>query len=73
MAELIVYMPDHVPGDQDPAEVSGEIVGNLVRCKDCKYGSEVFDSIVCRRHQPKYRTKFGHGQDWFCADGVLKD
>ena len=41
----------------------------IVRCRNCKYGVGVFDSIVCKRHQPKYRTKFGHGPDWFCADG----
>ena len=41
----------------------------IVRCRDCKHGVSVFDSIVCKRHQPKYRTQFGHDPDWFCADG----
>lgn len=41
----------------------------VVRCKDCKYGTEMSGNIVC--HQPKhdkYETDI-RSFDWFCADG----
>lgn len=68
MAELIVYMPDHVSGDRDPADVRGEIIGNLVRCKDCKFWNNNGIITKCEKHIGN-----GYPGDWFCADGKRKD
>ena len=38
-------------------------VGELVRCKDCKYGNVTFNGIVLCSKGGK------HEPDWFCADG----
>ena len=41
----------------------------LVRCKDCKYGTEKSGNIIC--HNPthdEYETDI-RPFDWFCADG----
>ena len=42
-----------------------EIVGELVRCKDCKYN----DDGECIIKAGWFPVK----PDWFCADGVKKD
>lgn len=70
MAELIVYMPDHVSGDRDPADVRGEIIGNLVRCKDCKYKQK---SYVADRKWWCNRLEKHCEDDWFCANGERKE
>ena len=46
--------------------------GELIRCKDCKYGVPLTDSsyIQCSM---AFHTSERHGNDWFCADGVRKD
>ena len=46
----------------------GEIVGELVRCKDCKHSDKTDCAegfVWCNRNGE------GHGttEDWFCADG----
>lgn len=48
----------------------GEIVGELVRCKDCKHsgmGVIGHTQLFCPAHA-EY-----HDPDWYCADGVKKD
>ena len=77
MAELIVYMPDHVSGDRDPADVRGEIIGNLVRCKECKYAHLTYDGDC--KFCDKITDDDGvpieryHPGDWFCADGEKRE
>lgn len=47
----------------------GEIVGKIVRCKNCKHcDSERIDKnmIWCKIHQ------FGRPDDYYCADGIEK-
>lgn len=40
--------------------------GELIRCKDCKYGEKVNDIYMCGKSR-----SFGIAHDplWFCADG----
>jgi hypothetical protein len=40
--------------------------GELIRCKDCKYGEKVNDVYMCGKSR-----SFGIAHDplWFCADG----
>lgn len=43
------------------------LMGELVRCKDCRWGREVCGNIECfadRNAPPEY-----HGYDWFCPNG----
>ena len=52
-----------------------KVVGELVRCKDCKYRSEKTythgitnkEVLVCQIND------LAKEPDWFCADGELKD
>ena len=69
MAELIVYMPDHISGDRDPADVRGEIIGNLVRCKDCKYFDDTIYACLCGGKMYGLPTN----PKWFCANGERND
>ena len=49
----------------------GKIVGELVRCKDCKYRFVDGDNVrfnMCLLNHNKVQS-----DDWFCADGVRKD
>ena len=43
--------------------------GELIRCKDCKYGAwtHIFQDIVCRKREDVCKSP-----DWFCADGERK-
>ena len=44
-------------------------VGELVRCKDCKWFHQGFNNEGrCLRHDSDF-----HEPDWFCADGEPKD
>ena len=45
-------------------------VGELVRCKDCKYGEPWGVLIGCGTAKGFGIT---HKPDWFCADGERKD
>lgn len=50
-----------------PGAVKQELVGELVRCKDCKWGEEKFGNIECNVDMnvpPEY-----HGYEWFCPNG----
>ena len=54
-----------------PGVVKQECVGELVRCKDCKWGEEKFGNIECnvdRNVPPEY-----HGYYWFCPNGERND
>ena len=45
----------------------------VVRCRDCKYGTEMSGNIIC--YKPKhdeYETDI-RPFDWFCADGKRRD
>ena len=45
----------------------------VVRCRDCKYGTEMSGNIIC--HKPKhdeYETDI-RPFDWFCADGERRE
>ena len=75
MPEYILAIKDRKPGEPDPAVLDGNIVGEIVRCNDCKY--------VCKRmatemfpDMPVYAmctlTEEVHDPDWFCADGERK-
>lgn len=58
MNEYIIGVPVYEPGKLDSAVVNGKVIGELVRCKDCKYKAlcgtrEVLDDNV----------------NGFCSDG----
>jgi len=47
-------------------------VGELVRCKDCKYLIDHYgfmDDGYCKKMQENYNAKLKPKKDWFCADG----
>lgn len=50
-----------------PGAVKQEIVGELVRCKDCKHRErdEIFNQSWCKGRRVR--------EDFFCADGERKD
>ena len=52
-----------------------EPVAELVRCKDCIYGKQLFpDYISCEiSEENESGCHASHKPDWFCADGVAKD
>lgn len=54
-----------------PGTLKTEIVGELVRCKDCKHLKQEF-----QWNGMPYKTCEFHGNgfpdDWFCADGERK-
>ena len=72
MAEVIVYYPER-NGERDPAYIEGGIVGELVRCKDCKYGVKplTLSSYPNVTWCNQYSTS--HNDEWFCADGKKRD
>ena len=56
-----------------PGAIKQEIVGELVRCGECKYGrpySYFADKYTCEKEHDcgDYTTH----ADWFCADGERK-
>ena len=57
-----------------PGTIKQEIVGELVRCRDCRW-YEIYqlkqDGTDDRRYNPSYCTLFRHRfkPDWYCADG----
>lgn len=61
-----------------PGTIKQEIVGELVRCKDCKW-YEIYqlkqDGTDDRRYKPSYCTLLRHNftPEWFCADGEVRD
>ena len=65
MAEYIVLETGY------PGAVKQEVVGELVRCKDCKHNrkDDIFRTRWCQ--------KPGHGKEvkdeFFCANGERKD
>ena len=48
-----------------------EYVGELVRCKDCRYGQYCTDGETTYQCFKWNSNEFGalHEQDWYCADG----
>lgn len=62
MAEYIVYIPDHVSGERDPASIQGHIAGELVRCKDCQYYERCELPDLMLDHENGY-----------CSDGERKN
>ena len=65
------------------ADAMDEVISTtvqVVRCKDCKYGYHIVDTVkgditayhvVCRK--PYERKDISHVPEWFCADGERKD
>ena len=71
MKEFIIPMADDAPED-DIAELYG---GNrrLIRCKDCKHGSDSHDGLnqwICIK--PNTYDIY-HDADYFCADGERRE
>lgn len=60
-----------------PGTLKQEIVGDLVRCEDCRF-YEIYqlrkDGQDDRRYKPSYCTNLGWNMKpkWFCADGERK-
>lgn len=62
MSEYIIRETTH------PLATSQDVVGELVRCKDCKYGIEWDGRLGCEWHG-FYKTE----PEWFCADGDRRE
>lgn len=46
----------------------------IVRCKDCKHGEQLFAYISCQiSEKNKSGYHVSHKPDWFCADGKRKE
>lgn len=46
-----------------------KVVGEIIRCKDCKHGKHCNDGEVnCEKDIGTFKTTV-HEPDWFCADG----
>lgn len=73
MRELIIEVPDNFGKTLKPEKVNSEIKGELIRCKECKHGEKVptFKYYPDMTWCNKYLTS--HNDDWFCADGKLKE
>ena len=69
MAEVIVYYPERERGLRDPGYVEGGIVGELVRCKDCKHRDPEDRKCDCG-HDIQWQLP--REDNWFCADGERK-
>lgn len=56
-------------------QISGELVAELVRCKDCRYGNYCTDGETTYQCFKWNSEEFGmiHEQNWFCADGKRKE
>lgn len=70
MKEIIVEVPDKFGKTLKPEKMNTEIKGELVRCKNCKYGAPtiingIWLSVTC--------GDVDHRPDWFCADGKRRD
>ena len=66
MKEAIIQYNDDPNADGNHMLIGWK---ELVRCKDCKYGTEKSGNIIC--HNPthdEYETDI-RPFDWFCADG----
>lgn len=74
MAEYIVRETGY------PGMLTQEIVGELVRCKDCKHWEEIDDSILlnylikgCPVEYMCFHLDVGTSYDFYCADGERED
>ena len=59
-----------------PGAVKQEVVAELVRCRDCKYGEKINqvheDDVMRLCHSSVFSSEkcvHLHDADWFCADG----
>ena len=52
-----------------PSYIWVDNTGELIRCKDCRFGKEADGIIECFAIVP---TEY-HGYDWFCPIGERKD
>ena len=52
-----------------------KIVGEIVRCKECRYGQKCTDGKTTFQCFKWNSAEFGalHEQDWYCADGVKRE
>jgi len=56
-----------------PGAVKQEVIGELVRCEDCKWGREACGNIECSVRIDMYDPVEYHGYEWFCPLGERKD
>ena len=69
MKEIIIAYDENT----EASPVMGDLVGELVRCKDCEYalfkeGMVLPGNIVCTKPFTE-RWQAVKPDDWFCADG----
>lgn len=70
MKEIIIAYDENT----EASPVMGDWVGELVRCKDCKYGKIHGIDVECIAHEEVgYDPEPWHPLDWFCADGEKSD
>lgn len=68
-SEIIVEFPSPL-ADKEKKMIYG-YKGEVVRCKDCRWGREVCGNIECSADlnlPPEY-----HGYEWYCPNGERKE
>ena len=78
MKEYIISIPTHRPGEPDSIVVNGEFVGEITRCKDCRFREQITnmrgeEMYACNNRLTGIFQEFLHKPDWFCADGRNKN
>ena len=70
MPEYILVVKDRKPGEPDPAVLDGNIVGEIVRCKDCRCVTDIDEKANLAWC---HISDLAHDLNWFCADGEPKN
>ena len=73
MNEVIVDVSVSYSDDSENGKefVYGKRIGEIVRCKDCRWGKEACGNIECNVDS-NLPSEY-HGYEWFCPNGEMKD
>ena len=66
--DIIIRVDAKKENDSGEYTFQCKALGELVRCKDCKFSSQDWENAVWCRNEG-----VGRYNDWFCADGKRKD
>jgi len=67
MKEIIIAYDENT----EARPIMGDWVGELVRCKDCRFMIVIDGSCYCDK--PNADRLVYRNPEWFCADGIAKD
>lgn len=72
MKEYIFQLGDALYNEETGKAVFQPIVvGELIRCKDCRWGREVCGNIECSADLNLLHEY--HGYEWFCPNGERRE